>query len=459
MHRVPGNMTRSENGMSTVSRGCSVHPCPFSYRSTAGRASHGDTTRRFYTPGWNVRDEMRDRPRTATVLLVVASLLCVAAIGVTGLTGAVSIDNGGEPEVVSVTDSTNYLSPGAENLTRQEFGRAGLDVGATVLTDAERLQARHDRLSDDARRDSAATPEEAARGIVDRIERRVDALDRRQQQLFEAYSTGRMSTRTLLTELASLEVAVRNQRAVVERLQDQSLPEDLATRIDRLEVETVLLPNPVSDRIVTATAGADDPVDLYLGATSDGLVAATVVQGEYVRQATLRAERDPGGDDQFTAENPDVPAQAAFSRGAQLYPWAERSNADSRGFRGSSVYVFRANHSHGNLFTYLDGATTNPFHEYQFKRSAAVPVTETKTNTSQSLRLNLQYTDPTGPMLVSLIGSGGTVPPSATVTVDDQRVGEISGGGQLWTVQPIGTFSVTVTTAAGEEVSVTVPSS
>jgi len=173
----------------------------------------------------------------------------------------------------------------------------------------------------------------------------------------------------------------------------------------------------------------------------------------------LRAERDPGGDDQFAAENPDVPAQPAFSRGVQLYSWAEGSNADSRGFRGTSIYVFRANHSHGTLFSYLDGGTTNPFHEYQFKRSAAVPVTETETNTSQSLRLNVQYTDPTGPMLVSLIGSGGAVPPSTTVTVDGQRVGRITGGGQLWTVQPIGTFSVTVTTEAGESVSVTVPSS
>jgi hypothetical protein len=402
---------------------------------------------------------MRDHPRGRTALFVVATVVCVAAIGVTGLTGAVSIDNGGEPDVVSVTNSTNYLSPDPENVTRQEYGQAGIDVSAAVLADAERLQARHDRLSNDALRDSAATPEEAAREIVDRIERRVDTLNRRQQRLFEDYRSNRMSTQILMTELASLEVAVRNQREVVEQLQDESLPEEPAIRIDRLEVETPLLPNPVSDQIARATAGADDPVDVYFGATSDGLVAATVVQGEYVRQATLRAERDSDGDDQFATENPDVPAQAAFSRGTQLYPWAGGSNADSRGFRGSSVYVFRANHSHGNLFSYLDGATTNPFHEYQFKRSAAVPVTETKTNTSQSLRLNVQYTDPTGPMLVSLIGSGGAVPPSATVTVDGQPVGQISGGGQLWTVQPIGTFSVTVTTAAGEDVSVTVPSS
>lgn len=399
---------------------------------------------------------MRDPPHPAAIGLLLVAVLCVSAVAGAGLTGATSTDAAGQQGTIPVENSTNYLSPDSENLTRQAFGQAGVDLGAAVRADAERLEARHNRLSDDALREEAPTPARAAERIVDRVERRIDSLDERQAQLFSEFSSGAMSTRTLLAELSALEVAARQQREAVGELQAQSLSGALSTQVDRLEVETALLPNPVSDRLAGAATGATDPIEVYLGATPNALVAATVVDGRYVRQTTLRNERERGGEDQFAAQNPDVPPQAAFSRASELYSWAGKQNADSRGFSGTSVYVFRSNHSHGDLSSYLDGATTNPFHESQSKRSAVVPVTETRTNTDQSLRLNVQYTDPTGPMLVSLIGSGGTLPPSATVTVNDQPVGQIAGGGQLWTVQPIGSFRVAVTTDRGEAVSVTV---
>lgn len=402
---------------------------------------------------------MRHPPHAAAIGLLLVAVLCACTVAGAGLTGVVSIDAGGQQETVQVENSTNYLSPDGENLTRQAFGRAGIDVGATVRADAELLEGRHDRLSDNALREEAPTRAQAIERVVDRTERRIDSLERRQAGLFSAFSSGTMSTRTLLTELSALEVAARQQREAVDELQAQSLPEDLSSRVNGLEVETVLLPSPVSDRLAGATTGATDPVQVYLGATRTGLVAATVLEGQYVRQATLRGERERGGDDQFAAQNQDLPAQAAFARASELYSWAGGQDADSRGFSGSSVYVFRSNHSHGTLFSYLDGATTNPFHEYQFKRSAVVPVTETRTTTGRSLRLNVQYTDPTGPMLVSLIGSGGTLPPSGTVAVNDQSVGRIPRGGQLWTVQPFGSFRVAVTTDSGETVSVTIGSS
>jgi hypothetical protein len=385
--------------------------------------------------------------RATTAALLGVALLAAASIGIVGLGGALSTSDGAPPEVVETANSTGYVMPAAENITRQEYSEATIDVGTAIVTDAERLQARHDGLVFDVVESQGGT-----RAVVSILEQRVAALERRHEWLLRNYSSDSISTGTLLRELARIEGATQHHRAAVERLQAEELPDDVANRLSTLSVEPTMLGQPVTERVRAAMTAGEEPVRVYVAAAEDGIVTATVIEDRYIRQATLRGEREPSGDDQF-AEGAGGRAQAASDRGTSLYSVSANT---VRGFTDTSVYEFNANHSLGETVAYLDGATTNPFQESQYKQPVVEIPAQTSSATTGSFRLNVQYTNTTGPMAISLLGTGSDSLPPAAVSVNDQPVGTIEGGGQLWTIQPVGDFTVTATTEDGESASVRV---
>lgn len=389
---------------------------------------------------------LRSRCLTTAALLGLA-LLVAASVGIVGLGGALSGADGAPPEVIENPNSTSYVSPGAENVTRQEYAEASIDVGAAMIADAERMQARHDELVYGDLESGGDT--QLALSI---LEARVAALERRHEQLLRNYSSGDISTGTLLRELVRIEVAAGQQRATVDDLQAAGVSDDVGERLSSLSVEPTVLGQPVTERVAAAMTAGREPVRVHVAAAEDAIVTATVVDDRYVRQATLRGERNPFAEDQFAAAVGGR-AQAASDRGTSLY--SVRANT-VRGFTGTGVYEFSADYSLGELVAYLDGATTNPFHEYQYKQPVVEIPAETSSATTDLFRLNVQHTNTTGPMAVSLLGTGSEAPPPVTVSVNDQPVGTITGSGQLWTIQPVGEFTVTATTEDGESASVRV---
>lgn len=384
--------------------------------------------------------------RSTVVILSTVVLLCLAGVG--SVVGLTHFQSGTTSEIVSAENTTNYVIPARDNVTRQEYEQANLDVATVIAADTERIQAQHDRMVFEeivaSREDEVAKQE-----IADRIEQRIATLERRQERLFNEYSSGEMTGGTLLRELTRIEVGAQNQNANIERYFDG----DSAEFSVGLDVQTSMFENPVSQQIVGAQNGNEGPVNVYVLSAPDSMVAATVIEDTFYRQATLRSERNPSGTDQL-AESEQSRAQAASDRAEELYS----TTPDTvRGFTGTNLYQFRKNHSHGTLVGYLDGATQNPVHEYQYKQPIVDVPARTISNTGENFRLNVQYTDATGPMAISLLGTNGDVSPSVDIAVDGNSVGSIEGSGQLWTVQPTGAFTVTASTEDGEIVSVAVP--
>jgi len=389
--------------------------------------------------------------RSPTVAVLGLALLVAASVGAVGLATALSTADGTPPEVIETPNSTSYVAPDAANLTRQEYEEVDLDVGAAMATDVERLQGRHDEL---LITDLETESSDGARTTVGVLEARVTTLERRHERVLQNYSDGDISTETLLTELARIEVAARQYRGTINQLGEADLSGSLAERVAALSVEPTVLDQPVTERVVRAKTTGTESVRVYVGTADDGIVAATVIEDRYVRQATLRGERDPFSDDQF-AEGPEGRAQAASDRASTIYS----SQTDTvRGFAGTQVYEFRANHSLGEVFAYLDGATTNTFHEHQHKQPVVSIPAKTRSNTAESFRLNVQYTNETGPMAISLLGTGAGDLPPVTISINRQEVGTIDGGGEIWTIQPMGEFTVTATTEDGESAAVRVQS-
>jgi hypothetical protein len=384
--------------------------------------------------------------RSSMVALLAVALVSTAGVGVVvGLTG---VGSTAPPEIISATNSTNYVVPDRANVTREEYEQADLDIASVVAADSERVKGQYDELQYQSIQESR--PEGAARtAISQQIGEQIAQLERRQEQLFEDYSNGDLSTGALVRELARLEIAVKNHRSNI----DQFFEDAPSETPSRLLVKTAMLRNPVSEQLVDALSTRQDAVSVYVVSAPDSLVAATVVEDTYHRQATLRAERDPAGTDEF-AQADEGRAQAAGSRAESLYS----GQLDTvRGFSGTHLYEFSINHSHGELVGYIDGSTTNPVHEYQYKQPVVSVPAETTSNTGESFRLNVQHTDGTGPMAVTLLGTGSEVPTTVDITVDGEFIGAVGQSGQLWTIQPLGSFTVSATTEDGETVSVTVP--
>lgn len=402
---------------------------------------------------------MRRRSRLVGIVFVVVVGLLATAIGVTATGLAVMSDE--HTPGVAVTNSTNYLSPTAENTTRQVYETATIDVAAAVAADAERLDGEQRRLTIDNRLRNAENTTEVARTMVRKMESEVSALDERQRQLFEAFSAGTITSPELVRELAQLEVEANQYRELTEFMRNQArIPSgsSLSLRYRNLVSETPLLPSPLSERLEDAVTGNAEPTTLYIQSADDALVLATANESEYRRQATLRNQRDRGATDQFRAG--DLPApQAAFERAQELYPWTAGDvlAPNVQGYGNSPVYQFSANHSHGELHTYLDGGTTYPFHENQQKEPGSVPISETITNTENDLRLIVQSTAPTGPMLINLIGTGTDAPSEVTLRINGHSIGTVTVGEELWTVQPLGEFAVSAVAGGNETVSVTAP--
>jgi hypothetical protein len=392
-------------------------------------------------------------------LLALVGLLAVGLLAAGAGAGAVAppdraaLDPAeGAGAVVTLTDTPNQATPGG--VTRRTYAQADLDVASAVSVGAARIGGRHAELTLDERLERAG-PGPGQLGVVTDtltgIEDRLDRLDDRQRQLLTAYGEDEVSTRTFLRRLGMVRVAAAQERALLDHVSERtagstslSLPVETQTRVARLRGTLVALPTPVVDQVVDGTTGVDDPGTVYLQAASDGLVAATVDDGTYLRQATLRADRSPGEPNQFTS------ITRAYDRAGELYPWVFENAIGSpslSGFGDSSVYLVEASHPQGDLRAYLDGATRNVFHETQANAPEAMPVSLTRTASGDDLRLRVNATHPTGPMWVTVTRPGGAnaTAVDATVRIDGQRVGTTGSDGRLLTLQPAGSFRVNAT--------------
>lgn len=405
-----------------------------------------------------------------TPALAALALLAVVAAAV-GTAGAVATDrvadedadtstvDDGFPVVTTVPNTTNYLS--TESTGRASYVRSDVDVAAAASMSAQRLRARHDRGVFDARFEAAAGSEAERVALVretaDSMESRLDRLDARHEAVLAAYSNGSISRETTLRRLARTSVAAGTVRGTLQHVSGRvddapgtSVPVPLETRLSDLQTVLVTLPDPVGDRVEAGLAGERDPVVVYAGGAGNGLVLATVDEGEFVRTATVRDDYAPDRPDQFEqGEERDV--ILALQRGGELYPWTYQNDIGGpqiRGFGNTGVYLIRVDYGHGELRTYLSGGTTNAFHEIQTQDPGGVPMTDATSATTDSLNVTVETTTASGPMRVRLIQPSTNAPLDGTVFIDGQAVGETGDDGALWTVQPPGQFRVNATTGA-----------
>lgn len=354
--------------------------------------------------------------------------------------------------MIEADNSTNYLSPDGDNVTRMEYQGATLDVAGAVESDTLQLQGEHQRKVLEQRLENEPGTTVAVDTIA-RLERDITTLEQEQRQLYRSYSDGELDTPTLFREIVSLGVTADQYRTLAMTAED-SVAEtgELNTRYTNLDSEIPMLPSPFVTHIGTELR-TEGGTPMYVQAGNESLVLAAVQGNTYLREAVLFSERDRNMTDQFGTGDRSG-AEDAFNRAGQLYPWTmdNRDKGQSRVLGNTSVYQVQFGHTHGELETYLDGGTTNPFYEVQEKNPLAVPVEFTQT-LSDGLRLDIEMTNPTGPMRVEVIDTRDEEFERLTVSIDGNTVATKSDGGSIATVQPRGPFEISAETDTGREVS------
>lgn len=396
---------------------------------------------------------MRKVPRGFVALVAVVVLFGLAAISV----GGVSTDTQSQTTIVTDQNSTNYLSPLAPG--GEEYERVTMDASTAVAAAAQEIHNAHDAGTFERRIQSATEERRAdvAQRQLETVRERFERLDRRQAELFAAYSAGEISTQALLRELIALETAVDAQIALLDRAESTANPStSLRIELETLE-DTLSVGRPVIERLQGTLVGGDGPTTAYLQHADEALVLALVDGGDYYRQATLLDQRDPDGTDQFGEDLSPGGYSEAQQRMEALYPWAY--NLPNLQIGGddlsvySRIYQLGLEHPHGELTAYFDGATRNVFHENQRLRVDALPIERTATNSTGSGSVTVETTRSTGAMRVTVEDANG-VAAERPVRIGEQVVGTTDEEGRLWTVQPAADFELAVAMPDGGMVTV-----
>ncbi len=364
---------------------------------------------------------------------------------------------GAGPELVTAhsPNASEYLVLPRGQLTDSAYRTADLDVaGATAVETAElrgrhRLRTVRERFygtEDPAERDRIVST--TLRDVADRVER----LRADQRAALGAYSDDEIGSDRLFRTVGLLQARADQESRIVSVMlgEFQSTPGFSIgdrTPFNRVRGEVVAVRGSVRSQIVRALDGSRGPIPVYVDTSAEGLALSRTTADAYHRDSYAASLRAPDGVDRFRETGNAI--NAASTRTRELYPWLARTVRSVTALGDTGVYRARLAREGVTTTTYLDGNTSTAFREVQRRTLSEVSLDEARSTTADGLRLRVNRTHDTGPMLVSLERVGTGVPVAGSIAVNGHSIGETGPDGTRWIVEPRGVVRVNATTPDG----------
>mgnify|MGYP000684078988 FL=1 len=409
---------------------------------------------------------MRPLPAVGVILFMVVSV----AAPVTGFAPPAQTAGGSDqlPQVTPVDNTTNHLAIPASDVRSTTYNRSSIDVGVAVAAGSSDL--RSDYATTTFERQFFQQDSETARDrLVDEtltdIESQRTSLEQRNEAVIQQYANGVITATEFLRQLALIDAESRQLATRLDRIRatagtapDYSLSPAQRFRLENNRGVLKTYRGPISQRISAETAGETEPNAVYVEASLEGYMLSTVSDGQYTRETYLGQDREQTAVDQFAQTNDSL--GAVNTRAENLYPWLYSEQYPSvQTYGRSAIYQIQADHPNGRLTAYLDGGTANVFYETQTLDLTTVDRSEVATNVNQSVRVRVQQSFESGPLLVTVIDNSTGSTDDATVKINGKRIGTTGTDGALWTVEPRGEYTVTAITQDGDRVRVPVSGS
>ena len=409
---------------------------------------------------------MRPLPAVGVILLMVISV----AAPVTGFAQPAQTADGSDqlPQITAVDNTTNHLAIPASDVRSTTYNRSSIDVGVAVAAGSSDLRSDYATTTFERQffqQDTETTRDRLVDETLTDIESKRTSLEQRNQVAIQQYASGALTATEFLRQRALIDAESRQLADRLERVRTAagtapgySLSPNQRFRLENNRGVLKTYRGPISQQISAETAGAVEPNAVYVEASSEGYMLSTVSDGQYTRETYLGQDREQTAIDQFAQT--DDPLGAVNTRAENLYPWLYSEQYPSvQGYGRSAIYQIQADHSNGQLTAYLDGGTTNVFYETQHLELTTVDRSKVATSVNQSVRVRVQQSFESGPLLVTVSDNSTGSRSDATVRINGKRIGTTGSDGALWTVEPRGEYTVTATTQDGDRVRVPVSGS
>jgi len=380
--------------------------------------------------------------------LLAALLLLLSAPGVAlqadapRAGGTPGVQSTGTVTLPGVNDTTAHLDVDAD---RSAVVETSVGVGTALSMDGSAMESTLAEYTLEERLAATSTNAKKEQTILKykfRIESRLSSLQNRRSSLRQEFNEGSLSPREYAYALAAVDAEAQELRGSIGQLESSSehvsgLSFYTSTRNMNATVQTI--EGPIVERIDGIVRGRADPTRIYVATSDVGTALSMVADGQYVREAyrsdNRNLSRTPGG------SIPEIGQQVL----AEQYPWAmsveNRYGTYSDIYQPLHFYPTRIPHEQGTLTAYVDVGTRKVFGEIQRKRLGTFPTGEPIRNATTGISIAVNRTYPGGPLHVTLEDSDGNAV-DAPVSVDGRTVGATGGDGELWTVAPGETFTV-----------------
>ncbi|MFC7239928.1 hypothetical protein ACFQS4_17340 [Saliphagus sp. GCM10025317] len=327
-----------------------------------------------------------------------------------------------------------YTSP------TQDFGTAVASADDEVRADAGHF-AFEQAFDETTNSNERAKLIDASR---DRLESRVQALNEREREAAQAYANGTITeqefTQMVLrnyNEANALEAQYRDLHEYVNRV-----PGYRSENIRPL-AGTIATHQSQARAVIAAASTADRSPSVTIETSAEGYRLSLVSGGQFYQEVTRFDHRDRDGESQFDS------LTDAESHAEERYPWVH-SNTNSR-FASTTfspnLYLIELSHSHGDLHSYIDGATEAVAREHQSLDLSRLPIEHQNTWERDTVAITLNRTPGDGPAEIRVTDLETSEPVEATVRLDGVAVGQTGSNGRLWLATPAGDYEIEVETA------------